>query len=57
MKQINFEKLIKTDFEDSYLSKLKKLLPNENLNTIKEIVFDDKYKLPLEKSSIFTITT
>lgn len=50
MKQINFEKLIKTDFEDSYLSKLKKLLPNEDLNTIKEIVFDDKYKLPLEKS-------
>lgn len=41
---------MKEDFKDSYLSKLKKLLPNEDLNTIKEIVFDDKYKLPLEKA-------
>lgn len=49
MKKIDFNRLIDKYFPYSILSLLKKELPNEDLLEIKEIIFDNKYQLDIEK--------
>lgn len=49
MKKIDFNRLIDKYFSYSILSLLKKELPNEDLSEIKEIIFDNKYQLDIEK--------
>lgn len=49
MKKIDFNRLIDKYFPYSILSLLKKELPNEDLSEVKEIIFDNKYQLDIEK--------
>lgn len=49
MKKIDFNRLIDKYFPYSILSLLKKELPNEDLSEVKEIIFDNRYQLDIEK--------